>query len=55
MATSLEERVQKVEDTLEIMNLQAIYGSYLDKGWGGRAINPQKAARMLCGGRLLGN
>jgi ketosteroid isomerase-like protein len=46
MAMTLEARVQKVEDILEIMNLQAVYGSYLDKGWGKRVLKPQKVAEL---------
>jgi hypothetical protein len=60
MATAnLEARVQKLEDTLEIMNLQARYNFYLQMYWGKRTVEELYAKKTdVCteinGGRWNG-
>jgi hypothetical protein len=47
MAITLEERVQKLEDVLEIMKLQATYGDLVDKGWDGKDQQSEKVAALF--------
>ncbi len=46
MTETLEARVQKLEDINEIIKLQSIYASYLDRGYAGRVMHSRKAAEF---------
>ena len=43
----MNDRLQRVEDTLEIMKLQAIYGNLVDKGWKGMQIDAKEVADLF--------
>ena len=43
----MNERVQRIEDTLAIMKLQAIYGTLVDKGWNGMQIDSREVANLF--------
>jgi len=47
MTQSLDERVRRLEDLLEIQNLQALYARYADRGWVGAQTDSEALANLF--------
>jgi len=47
MSDVLERRVQRLEDLLEIQNLQALYARYADRGWPGAQTDSAALAGLF--------
>lgn len=43
----LEQRVRRLEDLLEIQNLQALYARYADRGWPGAQTDSEALANLF--------
>jgi len=47
MTDGLEQRVRRLEDLLEIQNLQALYARYADRGWPGAQTDSEALANLF--------